>query len=279
MAVAAFPPVAAAFRDNLADWVPVYLAGGIGGLVMELLASRWQLEMPSITVARRGRDRESETHDEAEFGSPRGVRVDIGVFGRFFTGGLAAVVFIVLAAVVVADESITTLQGQAGTATQIAWAIALGASSTAIWRAIRRIVEARVSSVRREYAEQLSSTKKELEQHKKIKKEALEQLRHAQTRDADRRRAARGRNAVRRASLDDGSGGHVVVPRGAIAQRLHEAFLREPTSADEATRLVTQSLEDMTRTVNVPDLEDDAESDEESSAIDQAIGALMALNG
>lgn len=178
--VAALPAILARFSTELGEWTPAYLAGGFGGMVLELLLSRWQLELPSFSPAKsdpvqlqQDGQEEAEETDEI-FASPTGSRVDIGFFGRFFTAGLAAIALIILAEVVLADESLEGIQAEAGSTVTIAWALVIGSASPAVWRALRKVVEARVAAARDQDSKKLAVRDHKIKNAKVANKEVLE---------------------------------------------------------------------------------------------------------
>jgi hypothetical protein len=279
---AALPVVGALVSDSdMAKWAPAYVAGGLGGVVLELLLSRWQLELPSSNPkpARepaRPTAEEEEDSDSA-FAFPTGSRVDLGFFGRFFTAGLAAVVFIILGAVVFADESLRGLQANAESNLTIAWAVAIGAASPAVWRALRRIVDARIASVRRQYVKALERDKTTKKHQKKGQETVLKTLKEREriAKDKKRQKAARRTPLLRQVGLD-----RIVVDRLALEERCQTAYVMDPTSVNDVGAQVQQLLqavsdEDTTQRIR-EDVAGDA-GDEEIAALSEAIVALEVL--
>lgn len=268
IAVASAPAIAASLSNDLDEWIPVYLAGGFGGWVTEMLMTRSQLEWPSYT------DGSPNTTDvpeeEAEFASPTGPRTDLGCFGRFFVGGLAAVVFISLAAAL-QNESVKVGDGNLGSESTIFWAIAIGSAAPAVWRAIRRIVDAKVGAVRREFIGELKSKEKELEQEKKAKRVALQKAK-----DVNQKRKQRNEEA-RLGVIADGRGRAVLVEREDLKNRLAQALLAEPAgrSEDDATRFASQEVANLVSNADVTILHPPTVDDE---GLDGVIGVLEALD-
>lgn len=140
LALAAAPVAAAGvLGGTLDDWIPVYLAGAIGGLVLELIASRGQVELPG--PAGPGDD------DANDPRRPLLPQIDLGVLARFILGGLAAVVVLMIGSAAGADDSADALERAASADLSIAWAIAIGSASAAVWQAIGRMVQARLDAI------------------------------------------------------------------------------------------------------------------------------------
>jgi hypothetical protein len=141
-AVVAAPVGAAALADgSLDDWIPIYLAGAFGGLLLELLNRKGQIEVPGPGVPLSG----DAAKDEA---GSSGVQIDLGVCARLILGGLAAVVAIMLiAAAGSKDDTANALRDAAGANLSIGWAVAIGIASTAVWAALRKAAEQRVNAI------------------------------------------------------------------------------------------------------------------------------------
>lgn len=123
--------------STIDDWVRIYVAGAFGGLVLELITSRGQIEIP-------GPAKPTSTEDEAA--DPRRAllpQFDLGVFARLFLGGMAAVVALMLVAAA-GDEALTDT---AAADLSIGWAIATGAASAAVWTTLQRLAAARVETL------------------------------------------------------------------------------------------------------------------------------------
>ena len=140
LGAAAAPVVGAALDGGtLSSWTRIYVAGAAGGLVLELLMSRGQIELPGLAL--RG---------EASADDPRRpllTQVDLGVLARLVLGGLAAVVVVMIGAASGAEEPAEALERAAQSDLAVAWAIAIGSSSIAVWKAIQRIVQARLDAL------------------------------------------------------------------------------------------------------------------------------------
>lgn len=272
--VAATPAILASASSDVSKWIPVYVAGGLGGIVLELLLSRWQLELPSrspalATARLENAEEEEEDIEETEsiFGSPTGSRVDLGFPGRFFTAGLAAVALLILSAVVLGDESLKQLQAQAGSTANIAWAVAIGASSPAVWRALRKLVEARVGALRRRYERRLSARDEKLRMTKRALPATLKNSREA--RDKAKKIAAGRRRPAGRPRK------RLLVTEPELSSLLKTALLEPPPPAREIERRVTSELSNLP--TEVADEEEPAEEVEALESLDKTIGALELL--
>lgn len=124
--------------SDVAPWSVAYVAGATGGLILELIRSRWMLELPSH-VAKRARGAD-------EF-APAGPRIDIGFFGRLTTSAVAAPTFLII--VNALDNTDPAggigpfLAGVADRPDTIAWAVLLGAVSPMVWKAGENFVKTR----------------------------------------------------------------------------------------------------------------------------------------
>jgi hypothetical protein len=78
--------------DSLLAWIPAFIAGAAGGFVLELIKSRWTMELP-WTVPPVADPLKS---DDSGFGDPVGPRIDLGFLGRIATSALAAPVALIL---------------------------------------------------------------------------------------------------------------------------------------------------------------------------------------
>lgn len=265
--VAASPALLAQTSSTLEKWTPVYIAGGMGGVVLELLLSRWRLEFPSYAGPPESEARLSEDDDEeaketdAIFGFPFGPRVDIGFLGRFFTGGLAAVALIILGAVVIADESVGNLTDDTGYQQTIAWAIAIGASSPAVWRAFQAIVEARIAKVR----SQLSQEEQKVGNVKKAAKKLAEDAKKA--RGEIRRKGTRAQEPTER---------RLLVTQSQLKEQLVLALRKSPLSDEDLENQAGVQLEELTSAGFIPD-EVEGPDDEQLASLDRVIGALELL--
>jgi hypothetical protein len=149
----AFPPLLVLLADNkdLEPWVQAYVAGAVGGLVFELLTSAWGVELPSSPL--RG-------PSVKEF-APWGRWIDIGFFGRMFTGAVAAPVFLII---INELEGTNNLKGLGNDLDTLAWAVLIGATSPTVWEAGRGLVQARFTRAQNALAKQeLPDVKKQLD--------------------------------------------------------------------------------------------------------------------
>lgn len=159
LGAAAAPIVGATLAGGtLSSWTRIYVAGAVGGLVFELLIGRGQIELPGLA------GRADDSADDPR--RPLLTQVDLRVFARLVLGGVAAFVVVMIAAASGGNERAEAIERAARSDISIAWAIAIGSSSTAVWRAIERIVQARLDAV----AGALSSSYAVLE---KVKKDAI----------------------------------------------------------------------------------------------------------
>lgn len=127
--------------DPIRAWLPVYFAGAAGGLVLELLKGQGRIELPSSSVAVQ---QVLENELDSDF-APFGPRIDIGVFSRLTMGAFAAVVFMILSASVVDGATVEQLAASAARVDTLAWAIAIGATSSAVWVALQEAVTSRAN--------------------------------------------------------------------------------------------------------------------------------------
>jgi hypothetical protein len=263
MGITALPVVLAAIAGGTLDnWISVYVAGGIGGLVLEMLLSRWQLELPTANRRQPDPDRgETEEDSEADFAAPLGPRIDLGFLGRFFTGGLAAVTLLILGALAFADKTPDEVI-KAGTNLSIAWGIAIGASSPAVWRGLRKIVEARTAAVRRYYVKELSSKDEKLKTAKRGQKTALDGLKRVRAETAKRGRQTKQSGVS-----------HLLAPEAEVGQHIKRALQKDPKTIDDIGAEVAKVLAKFTPAEDA----EDVELEDGFGSLDQAIGALEAL--
>lgn len=126
---------------QLEAWSAVYVAGAIGGLVLEFMRNAWRLERPSSSKPGKAA--------EASF-APFGPLTDTGFLGRMFTGGVVAPVFLILVnALDASSEQARNLGGHlAGVAVRpdtIAWGVAVGFASPAVWALVEGFVKSRAA--------------------------------------------------------------------------------------------------------------------------------------
>jgi hypothetical protein len=127
--------------STIDDWVRIYVAGAFGGLVLELITSRGQIEIPGPA---------KPTSSEDEAADPRRAllpQFDLGVFARLFLGGMAAVVALMLVAAASDKETAQALKDAAASDASIGWAIATGAASAAVWTTLQRLATARIEAL------------------------------------------------------------------------------------------------------------------------------------
>ncbi|MGZ4689136.1 MAG: hypothetical protein ACXVKA_13405 [Acidimicrobiia bacterium] len=120
---------------KLQKWATIYVAGALGGLVLELLLSRGRVELPSVS----GTTKEDETDERR----PLGPQIDLGFLARVTSSGLAAVAFLLVYNAMV-QESDALKETEPAT---FGWAVFIGASSPAIWAAAKQLVQARVGAL------------------------------------------------------------------------------------------------------------------------------------
>jgi hypothetical protein len=180
-------------------------------------------------------------------------------------GGLAAVALIILGAVVLADETLEGLDADADSTLTIAWALVIGAASPAVWRALRKIVYARVGPVRRDYERDLAAGEQQNEANKKGQQKALNDARDARIK-AKAKRDANRRSRERRI---------VPVPADELRNRMRLAFAAEPGQI-EINDATTEALDELIIDQLDPSSAVEAE-EEEIEALDRAIGALELL--
>lgn len=172
------------------QWLVVYAAGAIGGLAMELLKDRWEVELPSYVEDDEPGDRESPFY---RFGA----RVDTGVLGRMATAGIAAPVFLIIVAAT--GEARDSLQGLVAIGQRldtIAWGVLVGVVSPTVWAAAEALVQIRIAGVQerlkireqqlkvlaRDFAESSEQLERAVEQAKAGDTAALDDARMAQVR-------------------------------------------------------------------------------------------------
>jgi len=84
---------------------------------------------------------------EAEGGfAPHGLRLDVGFMGRMFAGGLAAVVFTILFAVLVDEADLLALTSMREP-DNLAWAIVAGAVSPMVWENVGGLAQSRLGRI------------------------------------------------------------------------------------------------------------------------------------
>lgn len=126
----------------------IYLAGSVGGLVLELLPPQaFRVELPSAKLpapdAGAGTNR---AWAELQLQLPYGRRWDVGFLGRMFVGGIAAMV-----ALAVTDAASATLRPATDVdATVVAIAVAVGALAVAGWKILSRSIGSREQFVLRQ---------------------------------------------------------------------------------------------------------------------------------
>jgi hypothetical protein len=137
------PLLAATFgSDAVSQWVGVYFAGAFGGLVLELTASRGQIELPST----RGPQSDPAKEEKVQLGNPLGRQVDLGFFSRMMLGGLAAFTVLLLAKFLSVGAKSDDFSTSAAAVSTLAWAVAIGFASPGAWAAVKRLAESRYKS-------------------------------------------------------------------------------------------------------------------------------------
>jgi hypothetical protein len=132
--------------DSLLVWVPTFIAGAAGGFVLELIKSRWTMELPSTVPSAQAAD--PLKPDDSGFGDPVGPRIDLGFLGRIATSALAAPVALIL--LNVPGDSAQTAATLAATATRLdtlALAVVIGFAAPAIWTALEAMVVNRIKAL------------------------------------------------------------------------------------------------------------------------------------
>ncbi len=161
---APFAPDTAA--DALRGWILVYTAGALGGLVLELTVGRGRLELPSVSPREKATpppalhpdnpdpaaDADPPAADEpaaqeSDF-APYGTRLDLGFLARMILGGLAAAAFTVLFQSVSDNFSVDSLGAQARQLDTLAWAVVIGVSAPAVWRAAKSLVDGKIAGLK-----------------------------------------------------------------------------------------------------------------------------------
>lgn len=173
--------------DALGSWVGAYFAGGFGGLVLELTASRGQLELPST----RGQQPDPSEDEAAQMGNPLGRQVDLGFFGRMMLGALAAFTVLLLAKFLSVGAESRDFAESATSVATLAWAVAIGFTSPAAWAAIKRLAESRYKSA-------LSVQKEKNKEKTKLATHAKKKLDHAKDKFEEGRRRPLVDASVRR---------------------------------------------------------------------------------
>ena len=129
-------PVVAIFADlgTVEDWLPVYAAGALGGLILELSTGGYGIELPSST----GQVPKDDTF------APYGPWVDLGVLGRMMMGAVAAPVFLIVVNVVPSAPPESALGALGHNLDNFAWGVLIGAASPAAWKIGQEMVQARL---------------------------------------------------------------------------------------------------------------------------------------
>lgn len=126
--------------SDLEKWADIYIAGAVGGLALELIRNRWRFESPSA---------EQQPGEGAETSfAPFGPLTDIGFLGRMATGAIAAPVFLIIVNGLDANEQQARDLGAylaelAKRPDTVAWGVAVGFTSPAVWTVVERFVKAR----------------------------------------------------------------------------------------------------------------------------------------
>jgi hypothetical protein len=133
-------PVACIFADlgSVEAWLPVYGAGAVGGLILELSGGGWGIELPSST---------GQVPKDEQF-APFGPWVDLGFLGRMITGAVAAPVFLIIVNVVPKAPASDQLAALGNNLDNIVWGVLIGAASPAAWKAGKSLVDARLAQVK-----------------------------------------------------------------------------------------------------------------------------------
>jgi hypothetical protein len=114
----------------------LYVAGSLGGLVLELLQQkRYVLEKPALVRRKPGRDTETVVRD--------GPLWHLGFLSRMFIGGLAGAALVTLIGSVLGDLTI----GNATDPTALVWAVVAGSGAPAVWKLLSDMVLKRSNAV------------------------------------------------------------------------------------------------------------------------------------
>jgi hypothetical protein len=123
-------------RVGLHGLIYLYIAGTLGGLVLELLQQkRYVLEKPALVRKKPGRDNETVVRD--------GPLWHLGFLSRMFIGGLAGAALVTLIGSVLGDLSI----GNATEPTALVWAVVAGSGAPAVWKLLSDMVLKRSNAV------------------------------------------------------------------------------------------------------------------------------------
>ena len=139
-------PVVAIFADlgTVEDWLPVYGAGALGGLILELSAGGWGVELPSAS---------GQVPKDEQF-APYGPWIDLGFLGRMIMGAVAAPVFLILVHAIPEAPDEAKLGALGHNLDNIAWGVLIGAASPAAWKIGQSMVQARLTQVKQVVAQQ-----------------------------------------------------------------------------------------------------------------------------
>jgi hypothetical protein len=171
-------------RPALYNWIYLYGAGAVGGLILELIVGRGRLELPWEELAPSLPEEPlnptnppgppddniqhaaaiidgTEKHSDEEEGTPEseseatditedafapyGARYDIGFFARLTLGGVAAAAFLVLLRAASSDLRVHSLSQYSKRLDTMALAALIGAVSITVWKAAQAIVNARLA--------------------------------------------------------------------------------------------------------------------------------------
>ncbi|TMG60322.1 MAG: hypothetical protein E6H87_09075 [Chloroflexi bacterium] len=131
--------------DSLLVWVPAFIAGAIGGFVLELIKSRWTMELPSTVSAKPA---DPAKPNASGFGDPVGPQIDLGFLGRIATSALAAPVALILLNVPKDVSQIgTTLAAVAPRLDTLSLAVAIGFAAPAVWTGLEAMVTSRLKAL------------------------------------------------------------------------------------------------------------------------------------
>jgi hypothetical protein len=149
VAALSFPPVLVAFfgPSEAEDWLPVYWAGAVGGLALELFAGGWGIELPSSSRRRPVDGR----------WAPLGPWHDLGFLGRMVTGAIAAPVFLIVVNVVGEGATSSELAAQGDDLETLAWGVLIGAASPTAWKLAESLVESRIGLVQQRLSDRLQA--------------------------------------------------------------------------------------------------------------------------
>lgn len=161
-------------------WSAVYVAGALGGLVLEFMRNAWRFERPSKSKPGKSA--------EASF-APFGPLTDTGFLGRMFTGGVVAPVFLIIVnALDASTEQARDLGGHlAAVAVRpdtIAWGVAVGFASPAVWTLVEGFVRTRAAAANQRLETEVKKT--ELEHVKAGAAVAMAKLKDGKQKEAQR---------------------------------------------------------------------------------------------